>query len=211
MRIVRDLLQRTAFSIAIFVSLPGCDDDAIDSGGDASASGGDSAVADVGTRNGNPPSADADLHGDALPTATPDAAVSTDDFSWRIDPMEILLQRGTCRTVQVHVQRRNGYNGPILLGVGGGAMKVGFSSNHIAAGESTGAFVLTTAANAPAVTAEPLIVAASGNKTYLRLTVLVTVADTPPVTDGGVLEPAGVDGSVFDEATCRQISEALGK
>lgn len=150
--------------------------------------------------------------GAELPVNTKlDAAVSTEEFSWSIDPMSIVLQRGTCRTVTVNVKRHPDYNGPITLGVGGGAEKVGFGSNHIEAGASTGSFVLVTAANAPAVSAAPLTVAATGNKTHLRLTVLLTVTDTAPVTDGGVLDPAGVDGSVYDEPTCRLVVGGLGK
>jgi hypothetical protein len=207
----RNPLHRLVLAIALCGSLWGCEDDSPGLTGDASANTGDDAAIDSQTQRVMPSGSDANGNGDAPVVTVVDAALSTDEFSWSVDPMEILLQRGTCRTVTVHVQRRNGYNGPLTLGVGGGPEKVGFSTNHIEAGASTGTFSLVTATNAPAVNAAPLIVAATGDKTHLRLMVHLTVADTAPVTDGGVLEPAGADGSVFDESTCRQVVNAIGQ
>ncbi|MDZ4696110.1 MAG: hypothetical protein SGI86_13255 [Deltaproteobacteria bacterium] len=213
MPFARQILTRSALVFALSGCLFGCDDD-------TAATGANDASADIGVQGmlpgTNPDVAatsgvtDAASGHDAPANAGPDVAVQNNEFSWHIDPMEIVLQRGTCRTVSVHVQRRSDYNGPITLGVAGGAEKVGFSANPIERDASLGSFVLTTAANAPAVNAAPLIVGATGDKTHLRLTVAITVADTAPVTDGGVLEPAGVDGSVFDEPTCRLIVGALG-
>jgi hypothetical protein len=203
------ILSRSVLVFALGGCLFGCEDDAPENVADGGAM--DAAV-DVGEQLVVPvTNPDVAVTTSATDAGGPDVAVSNNEFSWRIDPMEIVLQRGTCRTVSVHVQRRSDYNGPITLGVAGGAQKVGFGANPIEAGASTGSFVLTTAANAPAVNAAPLIVGATGDKTHLRLTVSLTVADTAPVTDGGVLDPAGVDGSVYDEATCRLIVGALGQ
>lgn len=142
---------------------------------------------------------------DAQPMG-PDAALA--EFSWSVDPMSVQLRRGTCRELRVQVKRRADFNGEISLGVGGGPFRVGFAASAIEAGSSVGTIILATPYNAPPVTDKDLLIAATGKATYLRMNLQVTVLDTDPATDGGVVEPLG-DAGIWDNNTCSQTLQGL--
>ncbi len=124
--------------------------------------------------------------------------------------MNVQLRRGTCRELMVLIKRRPDFKDAVLLGVGEGPFRVGFSSTHVEPNASVGTIILTTPYNAPAVTNKAMIVAASGKTTYLRMTLNVTVLDTTAAADGGVVETSA-DAGIWSNDTCSQTLEALAK
>lgn len=187
----------------------GCDDEAEVTGMPDAAT--DLAVTDAFTQGeAKPDVAVRDALAVATDTQTSDPDAPLAEFSWSVDPMTVQLRRGTCRELLVHVKRRPDFNDAIVFGVGNGPSRVGFASTHVAPGASAGTIILATPHNAPAVTNQPMIIAASGKATYLRITLNVTVLDTPAVSDGGVVETSA-DGGIWDSQTCSQTLEGLAK
>lgn len=190
--------DRSVLILSLLACISGCDDEA-----------------DVGeTKSDANPDVAAINSIDALAVATdtqasgPDAPL--DEFSWSVDPMTVQLRRGTCRELLVQVKRRPDFKDAVILGVGEGPLRVGFSSTHVEPGASVGTIILATPYNAPAVANKPMIVAASGKATYLRITLNVTVLDTAAVSDGGVVETSA-DAGFWNNDTCSQTLEGLAK
>jgi len=192
---------------AFLVGLTGCDDEGNvtepqDAAVDAAAS---TVVAKYDAGVGSDTMDAFVVANDAQPEG-PDAPMA--EFSWSIDPMSVKLRRGTCRELLVQVVRRPDFKDAITLGVGNSPFRVGFASLRVEEGSSVGTIILATPYNTPTVTDHPMIIAASGNATYLRLTLNVTVLDEAPATDGGVVETFADAGS-WDNDTCSETVAAL--
>jgi hypothetical protein len=134
--------------------------------------------------------------------------VASPEFSWSVESMSVQLRRGTCRELRVVANRRPDFTEAITLGSGEGPFRVGFASSHIEAGASVGTIILATPHNAPAVTDKSMIIAATGKATHLRLTLNITVLDTAPAADGGVVETFA-DTGIWDDNTCSQTLQGL--
>ncbi|MDX2021265.1 MAG: hypothetical protein SF187_13575 [Deltaproteobacteria bacterium] len=200
------ILRSLIPALAALGSLAGCEDaNEIGQAKDAAVD----AIVDAASAAEWPRS---DAGSDALASAFDGASLGPDvalpEFSWSVEPMSVQLRRGTCRELRVVANRRPDFTGAITLGSGEGPFRVGFASSHIEAGASVGTIILATPHNAPAVTDKPLIIAATGKATHLRMTLTITVLDTAPAADGGVVETFA-DAGIWDNDTCSQTLQGL--